>query len=67
MVDTVLTTDLFRIIQGYGTVTVCDYEDVFRRKYLLRSYKRRSNDVGSFVLLAVSTRFTCKSLSLERG
>jgi hypothetical protein len=67
VVDTVLTTDLFRIIQGYGTVTVCDYEDVFRRKYLLRSYKRRTNDVGSFVLLEVSTSYTCRLLALDRG
>jgi hypothetical protein len=66
VVDTVLTTDLFRIIQGYGTVTVCDYEDVFRRKNLLRSYKRRTNDVGSFVLLEVSTSYTFRLLALDR-
>jgi hypothetical protein len=58
VIDTVLTTNVFRVIQGYGTVTICDYEDVFRRKYLLRSYKRRSNDVGGFVLLEVSTSYT---------
>jgi hypothetical protein len=67
VVDTVLTTDLFRIIQGYGTVTVCDYEDVFRRKYLLRSYKCRPNDVGGFVLLEVSISYTCRLLALHRG
>jgi hypothetical protein len=67
VIDTVLTTDLFRVIQGYGTVTICDYEDVFRWKYLLRSYERRSNDGGGFVLLEVSASFTCGLLALDRG
>jgi hypothetical protein len=67
VVDTVLTTDLFCVIQGYGTVTICDHEDVLRRKYLLRSYERGSNDVSSFVLLEVSTSFTCKSSIVDRG
>jgi hypothetical protein len=62
-----LTTDLFCVVQGYGTVTICDYEDVSRRKYLLHSYERRSNNVTGFILLEVSASFTRELLAFGRG
>ena len=54
MVDAVLTTDFFCVIQRYGTVAIGDDEDMFLRKDLLRSYKRGTNDIGGFVLREVS-------------
>jgi hypothetical protein len=64
VIDAVLTTDLFCVIKRYGTVTICDYEDMFSRKDLLCSYKCGSDDVSSLILLEVSTILACKSLTL---
>jgi hypothetical protein len=54
VVDAVLTTDFFCVIQRYGTVAISDDEDMFLRKDLLRSYERGADDVGGFVLGRVS-------------
>jgi hypothetical protein len=54
VIDAVLTTDLLCVIQRCRTVTIRDYEDMFSWKYFFRSYKRRSDNVSSFVLLEVS-------------
>jgi hypothetical protein len=63
----VLATDLFCVVQGYGTVAICDDEDVFSWEYFFRSHKRRADDVGCFVLLGVSASFTCGLSALDRG
>lgn len=64
VVHAVLTTYLFCIVEGYGTVPICNDEDMLRWEYFLRSHKRRADDGSSFVLLQVSLMFTHVSYSL---
>lgn len=54
VVDPVLTTYFFRVIQRYRAITICDDKDVLRWKYLLRGHERGPDNIGGFVLLVVS-------------
>lgn len=60
VVHSVLLAYFCCVVQRYGTVAVCDDEDVFLRKDSLCGHERRADDVGGFVLLEVSMRLVCE-------
>ena len=65
MINAVLTTYLLRVIQRHRTVAVRDDKDMFLWEDLLRSHKRRAEDVGGFVLRMISIISVDMSLTAD--